>query len=242
MRGELYCETEGRVALSLPERGSYSVREESGYTALDGKAENGTEYVTLTGYKTEDPSALAAFAARELGAFLARSGTGKVRSVLVTGIGNARVEADSLGPLAAERVKVGETADGVFVFSFVSGVPESTGIPTERIVPAVARLLGVDLLLVLDSLAAVSPERLCRAVQISRGVRPGSGSAVRAGEIKENDAGCPAVTLGVPTAVRGRLSRGGAEAHGFFTLCGIGSEILFHSAALSEAIGLVFGS
>ncbi|MBR6916209.1 MAG: GPR endopeptidase, partial [Clostridia bacterium] len=208
MREGLYFESCGRTSLSLSRRGSFSIRAESGYTAFDGMAEDGAEYVTLTEYDTGTPGGLASALSREFGRFLDRVLAGVPRSVLVAGIGNGRVGADSLGPLAAERIAVGESAKGVRVFSFIPGVPEATGIQTEKLVPAVARLVGADLLVAVDSLAALSPARLCRAVQISGGARPGSAVAGNADAIREEAAGCPVVTVGVPTAVRGRLSRG----------------------------------
>lgn len=242
MRDGLYFESGERAALSMTKRGSFSIREEKGYRAFDGTAEDGTEYVTLTDYDAEDGAALAAAVAREFGAFLGRTGVRGVRSVLVCGIGNGRVEADSLGALTAERIEAGEAVRGVAVFSFCPGVPEATGIETEALVPAVARLVGADLLVAVDSLAALSPDRLCRAVQISGGARPGSGVEKRAGAIGEAAAGCPVVTVGVPTAVKGRLSRGGDAADGVFTLCGVGAPVLFHASALAAAINAVFGS
>ncbi|MBR6915811.1 MAG: GPR endopeptidase [Clostridia bacterium] len=235
MRGELYFESDV-VGLSASRRGSYSRREECGYAALCGTAEDGTRYVTLTDYDPEDGDALAAAVLREFGRFLRDAGIKDPRSVLVAGIGNGRIEADSLGTLASERVGVGETERGIRVFSFAPGVPEATGIETEVLVPALARLVSADLLVAVDSLAALSPDRLFRAVQISGGARPGSGVVKGAGAIGSNESGCPVLTVGVPTAVRGRLSRGGDSAEGLFTSCDAGSGIVFHAAALAAAI------
>ena len=242
MREGLYCESGGRASLSLPERGTFSRREENGYTALCGTADDGTEYVTLTDYGEEDGVALAAAVIREFGTFLCRVGIRGTKSVLVAGIGNAEVEADSLGPHVAERIVVGRTGNGTSVFSLAPGVPEATGIETEKLVPAAARLVGADLLVAVDSLAALSPLRLCRAVQISGGARPGSGVERRAGAIGPREAGCPVVAVGVPTAVRGRLSRGEDGADGLFTVCGIGASVVFHAAALADAINTYFRS
>ena len=205
MREGLYCESGGLASLSLPERGPFSRREENGYTVLCGTADDGTDYVTLTEYDAEDGGALAAAVAREFGLFLSRVGIPTPRSVLVAGIGNAEIEADSLGPRVSERIAVGRTGNGT-------------------------------------SLAALSPCRLCRTVQISGGARPGSGVERRAGAIGTDEAGCPVVALGVPTAVRGRLSRGEDGADGLFTACGIGASVVFYSASLAHAINTYFRS
>ncbi len=242
MREGLYCESGGLASLSLPERGPFSRREENGYTVLCGTADDGTDYVTLTEYDAEDGGALADAVAREFGLFLSRVGIPTPRSVLVAGIGNAEIEADSLGPRVSERIAVGRTGNGTSVFSFASGVPEATGIETEKLVPAVARLIEADLLVTVDSLAALSPCRLCRTVQISGGARPGSGVERRAGAIGTDEAGCPVVALGVPTAVRGRLSRGEDGADGLFTACGIGASVVFYSVSLAHAINTYFRS
>ena len=242
MNGELYFESCGDVSLSSPRRGTFSRRVENGYDALDGIAADGTEYVTLTGYDAGDADALARAAERELASFLQRFGAGSAHTVLVAGIGNVRIEADSLGPLVSERIAVGATGSGKRVLSFAAGVPESTGIGTEATVSAVARLVGAELLIAVDSLAALSPGRLCRAVQISGGARPGSGASENAEKIGRGSAGCPVVTVGVPTAVMGRLSRGEEETEGLFTVCGIGASVVSHAQALSAAINSYLGS
>ena len=113
---------------------------------------------------------------------------------------------------------------------------------TEKLLPAVARLVGADLIVAVDSLAALSPGRLCRAVQISAGARPGSAVGENAGAIGKGSAGRPVVTVGVPTAVRGRLSRGEDGAEGLFTTCGIGQTVVLHADAIAAAINFRFGS
>lgn len=131
----------------------------------------------------------------------------KMRSVLVVGLGNAAITADSLGPEVASRISV---TDGLLmkmgfpkICAITPGTPARTGIDSARITLKLAEETGADLIIAVDSLCAISPERLGRVIQISEGgITPGSAFSHSSGEISSRTMPCPVLSIGVPTVIR----------------------------------------
>ncbi len=135
----------------------------------------------------------------------------KEREVLVAGLGNTAVTADSLGPL---------TADGVIstrhilknmlpdsfgrVASVKCGVMGQTGIESADIIRGVCSEVKPKAVVTVDALTARSIARLSKTVQISDcGISPGSGVGNTRAELSENTIGLPVIAVGVPTIVGG---------------------------------------
>ena len=133
------------------------------------------------------------------------------RDVLVAGIGNTAVTADSLGPL---------TADGVIstrhilkdmlpesfgrVASVKCGVMGQTGIESADIIRGVCSQVEPKSVVTVDALTARSITRLSKTVQISDcGISPGSGVGNTRAELSSDTIGFPVIAIGVPTIVGG---------------------------------------
>ena len=241
-RGELFFEgAEEEVGVSSPARGKFVRRRRSGYDVLEGVCPDGVRYMTVIDDGLRDEGRLSDAVLGAIEGLVRAAGVSDARAILVAGLGNGSVDADSLGSLTVDRVAAGEK-NGRRVFAIKTGVPEQTGIAASDLVCSTARLVSADLLLTVDSLAAVSPSRLCSAIQVSEGrSEPGSGAESGGEKIEPRRAGCPVVSVGVPTVVLGRLSRGGEEAEGLFTVCGVSNEAVFFASVISEAIGSLFG-
>ncbi len=135
----------------------------------------------------------------------------KERDVLVAGLGNTAVTADSLGPL---------TADGVIstrhilknmlpdsfgrVASVKCGVMGQTGIESADIIRGVCSQVAPKAVVTVDALTARSIARLSKTVQISDcGISPGSGVGNTRAELSMDTIGLPVIAIGVPTIVGG---------------------------------------
>lgn len=135
----------------------------------------------------------------------------KERDVLVAGLGNTAVTADSLGPL---------TADGVIstrhilknmlpdsfgrVASVKCGVMGQTGIESADIIRGVCSQARPKAVVTVDALTARSVTRLAKTVQISDcGISPGSGVGNTRAELSKETIGLPVTAIGVPTIVGG---------------------------------------
>ena len=145
-------------------------------------------------------------------------------SVLVVGVGNENITADSLGPktndyvLATRHIlpdlKKSLAADDLFnVATVTTGVLGETGIETAEIVKGIVRQISPDCVIAVDALAASSAERLGTTIQFSdSGISPGSGVGNHRDEISRTTVGVPVIAIGIPTVVStGVISGDGSD-------------------------------
>ncbi len=130
--------------------------------------------------------------------------------ILVVGLGNSQSTPDSLGPEVINNILVtrhlfnlGDVEDGYLnVCSLKPQVTGVTGIETSDMIEAVINKLNVDLVIVVDALAASSITRVNRTIQITdSGIAPGSGVGNNRRELSLKTLGIPVVAIGVPTIV-----------------------------------------
>jgi len=129
---------------------------------------------------------------------------------LIVGLGNDKSTPDSLGPLVVNDVIV---TNHLYVLNELSenykrlsalnpGVTGETGIETSDIIESVVNKIKPDYLVVVDSLASKSLERLNKTIQITdTGIHPGSGIGNKRKEISSDTIGIPVIAIGVPTVV-----------------------------------------
>lgn len=134
----------------------------------------------------------------------------KKKEVLVAGLGNRQVTADSLGPLTVEKVlttrHVKETLPKELrkemgtVSSLAPGVMGQTGIETGEIIFSVVKGIHPAAVIAVDALAAASVERLNTTIQLcDTGICPGAGIGNRRQELSRKTLGIPVLAIGVPT-------------------------------------------
>lgn len=136
-----------------------------------------------------------------------------IHSVLVAGLGNNEITADSLGPkvnkyIFSTRHIIGELEKTlsverlVPVSSIATGVLAETGIETAEIIKGVVTQIKPSVVIVVDALAASSADRLGTTIQLSdSGISPGSGVGNHRFEISFSTLGVPVVSIGIPTVV-----------------------------------------
>ena len=136
------------------------------------------------------------------------------QSILVVGLGNREVTADSLGPnvvdnLLVNRHIVREYGKVAYnrskmhqISSLVPGVMAKTGMESAEIIRGVIGETKPDMVIVIDALAARSTKRLNRTIQITNtGIHPGSGVGNHRNAITQESLSVPVLALGVPTVV-----------------------------------------
>ena len=141
-------------------------------------------------------------------------GIEKELSVMVVGLGNRDVTADSLGPnvvdnLVITRHMMKEYGKAAFdkkrvhmVSGLVPGVMAKTGMESQEIIKGVVEKTNPDVVVVVDALAARSTRRLNRTIQnTNTGIHPGSGVGNHRGAITQEALGVPVIAIGVPTVV-----------------------------------------
>ena len=124
--------------------------------------------------------------------------------LLVAGLGNGNMAADSIGPLTVAKISVtGDIIpDKTRVFAVAPGVKGVTGMESSSVIKGIANECRPDAILVVDALAARDPFRIASTVQISdNGISPGSGIYNARREISYRTMKVPVIAIGVPTVV-----------------------------------------
>ena len=129
---------------------------------------------------------------------------------LIVGLGNDKSTPDSLGPLVVNDIIV---TNHLYLLNEMSssfkrvaainpGVMGETGIETSDIIESIVNKIHPDYIIVIDSLASKSIERLNKTIQITdTGIHPGSGIGNKRKEISKDTIGIPVIAIGVPTVV-----------------------------------------
>ncbi len=133
--------------------------------------------------------------------------------VLVAGLGNPEITADSYGPKCAslvlptrhiseELAKSAGLGRLRCVCSISAGVLGETGIESAELIAGAVKVIKPGAVVAVDALAAASKERLGCTVQLSdTGISPGSGVGNTRAKIDESVLGVPVISIGVPTVI-----------------------------------------
>ena len=122
---------------------------------------------------------------------------GKVKICLVAGIGNGDFIADSVGKRTIKKIREGER------LKVMSADPsEHTGIESADLILSVARSVGADAVIAVDSVLTKSAERLFCTLQISdAGLAPGSALGAIKKPLNKEALGIPTLAVGVPVVI-----------------------------------------
>lgn len=136
------------------------------------------------------------------------------QSVLVVGLGNQDITADSLGPRAVENIHMTRHVIREYglkscshmkmhqISGIVPGVMAQTGMETLEIVQGVVAETKPDVVIAIDALPARSTARLNRTIQITdTGISPGSGVGNHREGLNEENLSVRVIGIGVPTVV-----------------------------------------
>ncbi len=133
--------------------------------------------------------------------------------VLVAGLGNREITADSLGPKVTDRLLVTRhikllekelfaSAGFGELAALASGVLGQTGMESAEIMAGVVKQIKPRCVIAIDALASRRLERLASTVQLSdTGIRPGSGVSNHRAAFNRETLGIPVISVGVPTVV-----------------------------------------
>ncbi|MCD7825281.1 MAG: GPR endopeptidase [Clostridiaceae bacterium] len=130
--------------------------------------------------------------------------------ILLSGLGNRFATPDALGPYVMEHVLVnrhvsdgGASQENAYLLCGIApGVMSQTGIETSEILKGLIEKTNPALMIVVDSLASSSVNRLCHTIQITdTGIAPGAGIGNNRNIINQETMGVPVIAVGVPTVV-----------------------------------------
>ena len=185
----------------LNENGKNAVKKDIGkYVTMEIRD---VEYLT-----DEQKQAAIAAVANQIKILIGRD----VNNILIVGLGNEAVTPDALGPKVVSFVNVTRhmlkyakefVEPGTKEISAISpGVLGTTGIETEEIVEAVTKIVNPEVLIVIDSLASMSMDRLGKTIQLGNtGITPGAGIGNKRRVLNKQSLGVEVIALGVPLVV-----------------------------------------
>ncbi len=139
-----------------------------------------------------------------------------INKVMVVGLGNEMVTADSLGPKVIKNINVTRHVIKYMkelvepgtreITALTPGVLGTTGIETEEIIEGVVEKIKPDLIIVIDSLASQSVTRIGTTIQMGNtGITPGAGVGNRRKALNKNTLKVPVIAIGVPTVVNAEI-------------------------------------
>ncbi len=121
------------------------------------------------------------------------------KRTLVVGLGNPEIWADCLGKSVVDCIEIDALKENNHVFKFCPNIFFSTGINTFDMVAILAKGLEIECIIVVDSLATNSLDRLGKSIQISSaGMTPGSAVNNLGKKINFENTGCSCFSIGVP--------------------------------------------
>ena len=167
------------------------------------------EFSDVTNY--EDREEIKRVLIKEINKIMNKLGIRKGDRCLIVGLGNEDSTADSLGPKVVDKVLVTrhlfelntDVKKGIRNVAAISpGVMATTGIETYDTILSLVSQIKPNFLIVIDSLAAMSIDRINRTIQITdTGIHPGSGVGNNRKELNFDTIGIPVIAIGVPTVV-----------------------------------------
>ena len=137
----------------------------------------------------------------------------KTFTVLVVGLGNCGVTADSIGPLTADAVSptshiarrncgLLESLNMSKISVFTPSVAGKTGMETAELVRAAANISSPELIVAVDALSSLSCERIGKTIQLTdAGISPGAGVGNHLTPLNVKTLGVPVISIGAPTVV-----------------------------------------
>lgn len=136
----------------------------------------------------------------------------RTEDILIVGLGNLQVTPDSLGPKVIQNIDITRhllhyapeylEPNTRPVSAISPGVLGTTGIETQEILKGIIENVKPKLLIVIDSLASKSIERISSTIQIAdTGIVPGAGVGNKRKELSQNTLGIPVIAIGVPMVV-----------------------------------------
>lgn len=127
------------------------------------------------------------------------------KNVLIVGLGNNMLVADSLGVQTVNKIvpnlsKIVKTKYNLYILK--AGVFGHTGVESATICKALVKELNCDLVVAIDTLVASIPNRLGTSFQITtEGLTPGAGVGNPREKFCEEYLGSPVIILGVPMVI-----------------------------------------
>lgn len=129
----------------------------------------------------------------------------KSSKILIVGIGNPAIAADSFGVRVVQKIKIEPFKRRNRLFKIIPNTFSNTGINALDIIKHVVNFLNISAVVLFDSLATQSLARLGCSIQVNNaGLTPGSATNNFGKPISKATLGVPCIAVGVPMMILAR--------------------------------------
>lgn len=155
--------------------------------------------------------------------------------VLIVGIGNPKIMADSFGVRSVEKVPIMPYSKKNRIFKIIPNTFSNTGLNAYDMIRLIVGWCGVDLVLIFDSLATSNLHRLGCSVQFNdAGLTPGSAMNNFGLPINRETLNVPCISVGVPMMISSRVY--GEKREVIFTEKDAEEKIEFLSSMMADVV------
>lgn len=162
----------------------------------------------------------------------------KKSRVLIVGLGNPQIAADSLGNKTLSHIDLDVFRRASRVFKFEPNIFVNTGINSFDVIHMLAIWLDVDAVVAIDSLGTNALSRLTCSIQINdAGMTPASAVNNLGKKICSASLGVPCISIGVPTML---INHKIGKKDVILTPKDIHSELETLGRLLSQALSFIF--
>lgn len=128
---------------------------------------------------------------------LCKSNGYKTDKLLVVGLGNSDIEADSLGHMAIKNITPTKS-----ISLLEPSIEAKVGYSSYDCITALTEVIKPSLIIVIDTLSASKLDRLGSVLQVTnKGIQAGSGVGNTQPILDKNSLGCPIIAIGVPLVI-----------------------------------------
>ncbi len=155
--------------------------------------------------------------------------------VLVVGIGNPKIIADSFGVKCVEKIPIMPYSKNNKLLKIMPNTFSNTGLNAYDMINLIVSWSRVDLVLIFDSLATTSLHRLGCSVQFNdAGLTPGSAMNNFGLPINRNTLNVPCISVGVPMMISSKIF--GEKSEVIFTEKDVAGKIEFLSSLVADVV------
>ena len=159
----------------------------------------------------------------------------KSSKILVVGIGNPAIVADSFGVKVAQKIKIEPYKKKNRLFKLIPNTFLNTGINAFDVIRLIVEFFDISAVILFDSLATQNLSRLGCSLQINdAGLTPGSATSNFGKSICKNTLGVPCIAVGVPMMISARAL--GHKSDVVFTEKDVEERVVFLSNIVAEVI------
>lgn len=136
----------------------------------------------------------------------------KTSKILIVGIGNPSIVADSFGVLVAQKILIEPFKKKNRLYKIVPNIFSNTGLNAYEIVHLIVEAFDISAVLLIDSLATQNFSRLGRSIQFNdAGLTPGSAMNNFGMALNRQTLHVPCICIGVPMLISSKMFFKGDE-------------------------------